>query len=69
MPHVFIPLRILYYMDGLSSMHQSYLTLISKMVDPESFLEAAKDKAWVKAMQEEIKALEENRTWELVSLL
>ena len=35
-------------------------------VEPENFEEAVKEDAWRKAMQEEIDALEKNKTWKLV---
>jgi len=34
--------------------------------EPQSFQEAAKNEKWIKAMNEEIKMIEKNRTWELV---
>lgn len=37
--------------------------------EPTSYVEASKNKEWLKAMQEEIVALEQNQTWELVSKL
>ncbi|KAM0997730.1 hypothetical protein ACFX2C_007582 [Malus domestica] len=36
------------------------------IVEPEKYEEAAQDKAWVKAMEEELSMIEKNRTWELV---
>eukprot|EP00253_Pinus_taeda_P019987 PITA_19987 len=37
--------------------------------DPIHFKDAVKEEKWVAAMEEEIKAIERNDTWELVSLL
>ena len=34
--------------------------------DPQTFQEAAKNKKWIEAMNEEIKIIEENNTWHLV---
>lgn len=39
------------------------------MNELEDFYQATKDPQWVNAMKEEIKALEENKTWEPVQLL
>ncbi|XP_070039174.1 uncharacterized protein [Nicotiana tomentosiformis] len=47
----------------------SYLACLSSLVEPQSFREAAKDTRWIEAMQQEITALEENKTWEIVDLL
>ncbi|OIT00708.1 hypothetical protein A4A49_60142, partial [Nicotiana attenuata] len=52
----------------ISSKYQSYLASFSVEVEPATYSEAIKDKRWVEAMQEEIKALEDNKTWTLVSL-
>ncbi|XP_019226927.1 PREDICTED: uncharacterized protein LOC109208296 [Nicotiana attenuata] len=38
------------------------------MKEPNSFKEAVKDKRWIQAMQQEVKALEDNRTWEVVPI-
>ena len=36
------------------------------LLEPGSFEEASKQQVWVKAMEEEIKMIEKNNTWELV---
>ena len=36
--------------------------------DPIAFQEAVKESKWQKAMDEEIKAIEKNNTWELTNL-
>ena len=36
------------------------------IVEPEKYEEAAQDKAWVKAMKEELSMIERNETWKLV---
>ena len=36
--------------------------------DPIHFEEAVKDKKWIEAMDDEINAIEKNKTWELVDL-
>ena len=35
-------------------------------LEPENYEAASKQEVWVKAMQEEIKMIEKNKTWELV---
>mgnify|MGYP001791670327 CR=1 FL=1 len=35
-------------------------------MEPHNYEEASKDKVWIKAMEEEIKMIEKNETWELV---
>eukprot|EP00253_Pinus_taeda_P025522 PITA_25522 len=43
----------------------SYLALLSS-IEPQNVAEACKDEHWVKAMDEELKQIEKNNTWELV---
>lgn len=38
------------------------------LVEPRSFKEVAYDPQWIKAMEQEIQALEDNHTWEIVDL-
>ncbi|XP_070041256.1 uncharacterized protein [Nicotiana tomentosiformis] len=54
--------------DHLSSAYQSYLNVFSVLTEPRSFKEAAHDRRWIEAMDQEIKALEENHNWEVVDL-
>nr|XP_016512869.1 PREDICTED: uncharacterized protein LOC107829880 [Nicotiana tabacum] len=54
--------------DQLSPKYQSYLSQISSEQEPNRYYEAAKDKRWIEAMQAEINALEDNKTWEIVPL-
>ncbi|XP_075080658.1 uncharacterized protein LOC142166132 [Nicotiana tabacum] len=41
---------------------------ISAIIKPQTFQEASKDERWIEAMKLEIKALEDNNTWEIVDL-
>jgi len=50
----------------LSQTHKSFLTSLNTIVIPKSVDEALKDHKWKLAMQEEMKALEKNNTWDLV---
>ncbi|XP_075104819.1 uncharacterized protein LOC142178904 [Nicotiana tabacum] len=53
---------------NLSSGYQAYLEAFSAEVEPSTFQQASNDSRSVAAMKEEIKALEENNTWEIVDL-
>lgn len=44
------------------------LTAYSAIADPKSYSEALKHKHWIKAIQSEIEALEDNHTWSIVDL-
>ena len=43
----------------------SYLALLSS-TKPQNVREACKDECWVKAIEEELKQIEKNNTWELI---
>jgi hypothetical protein len=44
------------------------LTSISKEQEPKKFQEATTNSVWLKAMKEKLKALEKNKTWEIIEL-
>ncbi|XP_070014782.1 uncharacterized protein [Nicotiana sylvestris] len=48
--------------------YQSYLRAFSACIEPNSFNEAVQDDRWIEAMNQEIQALEDNMTWELIEL-
>ncbi|XP_070047012.1 uncharacterized protein [Nicotiana tomentosiformis] len=52
----------------LSNNYQAYLGMFAAEVEPKSFKEACRNKNWIKAMLQEIKAVEDNATWEIVDL-
>nr|XP_016479471.1 PREDICTED: uncharacterized protein LOC107800758 [Nicotiana tabacum] len=54
--------------DHISPTYQSFLNVFSVLTEPQSFKEAAHDPRWIQAMDQEIRALEENHTWEVVDL-
>ena len=54
--------------DTYMAMHYAYMSKVVQIPDPNNFEEAKAEKKWVDAMQEEIDALAENRTWDLVKL-
>ena len=48
--------------------HYAYMAKVAAEREPESYVEAAKDPNWQKAMEEEMHALTENETWDLVDV-
>jgi hypothetical protein len=53
--------------ENISTNYKTFLTTISKGVEPH-YQEAMQDPKWCKVMQEELNALEKNKTWEIVQL-
>nr|XP_016470342.1 PREDICTED: uncharacterized mitochondrial protein AtMg00820-like [Nicotiana tabacum] len=51
-----------------ASLKLSYLPNFSSLVEPQNFKQDVKDAGWIEAMKQEIKALEDNRTREVVYL-
>nr|GEV27844.1 retrovirus-related Pol polyprotein from transposon TNT 1-94 [Tanacetum cinerariifolium] len=54
--------------DKFSHSHKAFLTTISSNHEPSCFEQATQDEKWWNAMQQEIKALEKNKTWTLEEL-
>ncbi|XP_074265490.1 uncharacterized protein LOC141587925 [Silene latifolia] len=54
--------------DKFPSCHKTFLAAITTGVEPTSFKVAVQDDNWCQAMQNEIRALENNDTWELTML-
>jgi Reverse transcriptase (RNA-dependent DNA polymerase) len=54
--------------DKLSNNYKCFLSSISKELEPNSYQEAIKSPAWCKTMEEELHALEKNRTWKITQL-
>lgn len=50
--------------DNLPPKYQAYIATSSTVCEPVAYFEAIKDPRWVKAMNEEIKTLETNHTWD-----
>ena len=46
--------------------HYAYMAKVVDVCEPESYAEVAKDANWRAVMEEEMHALVENETWELV---
>jgi hypothetical protein len=59
--------RLIY--DGYVARHYAYMAKVVQDVEPICFEDAVGHALWDKAMDEEMVALDANRTWELVPLL
>ena len=46
--------------------HYAYMTRATEVCEPESYVEVAKDANWRATMEEDMHALAENETWDLV---
>jgi len=62
------PLQRYVSYSGLSSPYRSFVSNISRLVEPATYEQARHDPQWVAAMTAEITALEENHTWSTVPL-
>lgn len=62
------PVNVVVSYDKVNPVYRCFVNSIDKLVEPKNFHEASKDENWVKAMKEEISALENNKTWKLVNL-
>ncbi|KAF3683173.1 putative protein kinase 2B, chloroplastic-like [Capsicum annuum] len=51
-----------------SSRYQDFVYSLSAKVELQSYNEASQDKMWIEAMKQEVKALEDNHTWEVVDM-
>ncbi|KAK6140815.1 hypothetical protein DH2020_025445 [Rehmannia glutinosa] len=59
----------LYSQPTISTDYIAFLSHISSSgSEPTTYVEAARDKAWVEAMEKELRALEDNETWRLTPL-
>ena len=54
--------------DNFSMRHRVFLAAVDEGVEPKSFKEAMNSSGWREAMQKEISALEDNRTWVMTDL-
>ncbi|GKB79977.1 retrovirus-related pol polyprotein from transposon TNT 1-94 [Tanacetum coccineum] len=64
------PYHIAHYVncDKFSSCHRTFLEAIEKEREPVTYYEAIKDKRWRSAMDSELEALEQNKTWTIEKL-
>ena len=58
----FYPVLDVISYEQLSKRYQIYLSQFSAEIEPQTYHETAKHPKWVKAMELEIKALEDNKT-------
>lgn len=54
--------------DHINSGCKAYLSKISQVTEPQTYEKAVSDPRWIKAMEDEIQALQDNQTWEVVDL-
>jgi hypothetical protein len=54
--------------DQISAKHKAFLTSLSQQEEPKHFQEALSQPVWCEAMKEELRALEKNNTWVIMSL-
>ena len=54
--------------DKISHKHRCFLTNLDTAPIPQNFKEALRDENWKIAMNEEMSALNKNKTWEIVEL-
>lgn len=66
-PH-FPPTYPYYHSDLLTQTHKSLLSTISQIQEPTSYNEACRNEEWIKAMNKELDALENNQTWTVMPL-
>jgi len=66
--HCQYPISDVIAYDALSSSYQSFISKFSLETEPNTYAEAAADCRWVAAMKDEITALNNNHTWEIVDL-
>ncbi|CAL1401524.1 unnamed protein product [Linum trigynum] len=54
--------------DSLSKQDRCFALSVLNLVEPKSYYEAVKSYVWNRAMKDEMHALEENQTWDIVPL-
>ena len=54
--------------DGLTAIHYAYMVKVLEVPEPTIFEDAMGNAEWESAMDEEMDALDGNKTWELVDL-
>lgn len=64
----FYPISNYVSYNHLSTNYSAFITTFSSTTEPQSYTEASKDPGGVEAMKLEIKALQDNHTWDIVSL-
>lgn len=54
--------------DKINSAHKCYSINLSLLKDPETYEQAIMEEKWIHAISEELRALEDNNTWNIVPL-
>lgn len=54
--------------ENIGSTYRTYLSKMTSDIEPQSYKEASADPRWTEAMNAEIKALQDNHTWEIMDL-
>lgn len=62
------PISAVISYDHLSKPYQSFVAHVSNITKTRSYHEVAENSKWIEVMKVEIYALEENKTWEVMSL-
>lgn len=62
------PLSSVINYDKYSKDHRTFSIAISAETEPKTYSTTAKNKNWLDAMQEELRALESNNTWDIVAM-
>ena len=62
------PMQAYLTYDRMKSSHSIFLAAISNNQEPKTFKEANTNSIWRQAMHEELQALDENKTWNIVKL-
>lgn len=62
------PIQAYLTFDYMSTSHCAFLTVLSSSQEPKTFKKASSNLTWKKAIQEELQALDDNNTWDIVQL-
>lgn len=62
------PISYVLLYDSLSNKHLKYTLAITSNNEPKNYVEASRKQEWEDAMNKEIKALQDNKTWYLTNL-
>jgi Reverse transcriptase (RNA-dependent DNA polymerase) len=54
--------------DNIAPKYKTFVSMVSKEVEPQNFSQAIKNSIWKKAMHEELEALKKNDTWNITKL-